>query len=85
MWLILPQARGRWSRRTVLVGAAYAVAQLSRQNELTALKASGMSIHRILMPIIVTAVAFSFLAAVNREFVVPHLEEKLLPLERVWT
>ncbi len=82
--LRMPTIIAEFIPMTLLVGAAYAVAQLSRRKELTAMKASGMSIHRVFTPIIVTAVLFSFLGTANRELAVPRLEAKLLPLERQW-
>jgi lipopolysaccharide export system permease protein len=65
------------SGAALLVGAAFAIARLNKTNELTALKASGVSVYRILWPIIVGAVVISLLYVVDQELCMPNMVEQL--------
>ena len=65
---------------TILVGGAFGLTQLSKNNELTAMKACGVSLLRVLVPVFGAAVAISALAGVVREFIAPHTEQKAIPL-----
>lgn len=69
---------------TILVAGAFALARLERDNELTALKASGVSIHRVLAPIFLAAAVLALGAAAIQEFVVPPVEQRLLSLTHEW-
>ena len=69
---------------TVLVSGAFALAHLERNNELLALKASGVSMYRVLAPIFLAATAMSLAGAGIQEFLVPRVEQRLLPLRRRW-
>lgn len=69
---------------TILISGAFAIAYMARNHEITALKASGISIHRILMPLFVAATLVSLLAFANQEFVVPVVELRYLPQMRLW-
>ena len=69
---------------TLLISGAFAIAYMARNNEITALKASGISVHRILMPVFVSATLVSLLAFANQEFVVPVVELHYLPQMRLW-
>jgi len=69
---------------TTLVGAGLAVAELGRHNELTAIKASGVSVQRALFPILAAGVLIAVFSVINREYVVPEIEMRLLPVEQAW-
>ena len=58
----------------MLFGAAYGLAQLSGRNELTAMRACGIGLWRILAPIYVTATMIALLGMANRELLVPKVE-----------
>lgn len=70
---------------SMLFGAAYGIAQLSGRNELTAMKASGISLWRILMPIYVASVAIVGLGMANREYLVPRVETLVASDLARWT
>ena len=61
---------------TLVVGAAYGMTRLSKHNELTAMKACGISLLRVLTPIFVTAAVIAMLAGALRELVVPFAEQR---------
>ncbi|MBT3279385.1 MAG: LptF/LptG family permease [Phycisphaerales bacterium] len=64
---------------TILVAAAaFTVARMNYTNELTAMLASGVSLHRVVVPILLAAVAFSALIAVDQEYIIPALRENLI-------
>ena len=54
-----------------LLGSLFALTSLSRQNEITAMKATGISLYRILTPILLCAFAVSVLAFFFTDRVVP--------------
>ena len=70
---------------TVLISAAFAVSHLARNNEITALKACGIGIHRILAPVYVSASCLMLLAFANQELLVPLVEQRFLPRVKEWT
>ncbi len=61
----------------VLVAALFTVSWIQRHNEMTALLSAGVSRVRVLAPIVVAAVAVTFVAAANRELVIPRFREEL--------
>jgi len=69
----------------ILVGASYGIAQLSANNELTAMKASGLSFWRILTPVYAVSVVIAFAGMANREFLVPAAERLAAPAMQRWT
>ena len=70
---------------SMLVGAAYGISQLSGRNELTALRACGVSLWRILAPVYTVAVAVAALGLANCEFVIPRVEEMTGREIKEWT
>ena len=63
---------------TIVLAAAFTVARMSHTNELTAMLASGMSLHRVVWPIIVCAMLLGGLVIVDQEFVIPALADQLI-------
>jgi LPS export ABC transporter permease LptG len=70
---------------SMLVGAAYGIAQLSGRNEITAMKASGLSFWRILAPIYAIAAFIAFLSFLNREMLVPEVEQITAAEKQLWS
>jgi lipopolysaccharide export system permease protein len=68
-----------------LIGAAFALSQLTAQNEINAMRASGLSYWRILSPIYAMASLAALLAMGNRELVVPRVEQLAAPKIQAWT
>jgi lipopolysaccharide export system permease protein len=60
-----------------LVAAMFTVTWIQRHNELVALMSAGISRVRVVAPVIVGALALIFLAAANRELVIPRFREQL--------
>jgi lipopolysaccharide export system permease protein len=63
-----------------LLAAGFTMVRMTRHHELTAMLASGVSLHRIAAPVIFVSVVFAGLAVLNQEFVVsnPTIVQKLL-------
>jgi lipopolysaccharide export system permease protein len=61
----------------LLLAAAFTVAWMQRQNELTPLLSAGVPMRRVLRPIYVGSVIFLLVQTVNREFVIPNIAEEL--------
>lgn len=62
----------------IVAGAAFAVARMNHTNELTAMLASGVSLHRVVWPIILCAMLMGGLVIVDQEFVLPHIRRHLI-------
>jgi lipopolysaccharide export LptBFGC system permease protein LptF len=66
-----------FSGLVVLAAMGFTLAALSRQRELTAMVASGISLYRVALPLIVTGAVLSALALPVQELVIPRLSDKL--------
>ena len=67
-----------------LVSAIFAITMLQRSNEFTALMAAGISRARIVWPLLVASCVVALLGAVNREFGLPQVREKLARNAQDW-
>jgi len=65
-----------------LIGAGMTLVRYSRANALLAMKASGVSIFRIMVPLFGCACALAGAATLNREYVVPRLWIRMDRLQR---
>ena len=69
---------------SMLLGAAYGVAQLSGHNEITAMKACGVSFWRLMAPIYGMSVLLAVFAFANQESLVPEVERRVTADRLVW-
>jgi lipopolysaccharide export system permease protein len=60
-----------------IVAGATTLARMQRSNELTALLASGTSLHRVAAPLIVVALMMNGLWLIDQEVIIPHVADKL--------
>src|SRR5262249_62201763 len=60
-----------------MMAAIFTVTWMQKNNELLAMLAAGISTHRIIRPVWVSAVVVSGLAVINQEFIMPPLGEEL--------
>jgi LPS export ABC transporter permease LptG len=67
----------------MLVATIFLFLTLTRYHELTALKASGLSLYRISAPIIALGAAVAILAGVFQEMVLPQINERGEEVDRV--
>ena len=65
------------SRVAALIAAVFTVTWLQRNNELAALMAAGVSRWRIVKPLVISVAVIAFLAALNRELLLPRLAREL--------
>lgn len=56
---------------SLLLSSLYSLLQLSKNNELTAMRASGISLYRLVLPFFMVALGFSILTAVIYETISP--------------
>jgi lipopolysaccharide export system permease protein len=61
-----------------VVAAAFSLGKMTRQNELTAVLASGVSLKRVIAPILVMAMLLAGLLIIDQEIIIPMLAEKLV-------
>ena len=66
----------------MLLGALFVVGRLSNQNELPAMKSSGLSLYRFLLPFMVVALLVSLLSIYFNGWVVPYANQKKTAIER---
>ena len=63
--------------QSVLIATVITLATLSRNNEFTAMKACGISITRITLPILGVSVIIALLVIANSEFIAPTTSERM--------
>ena len=67
-----------FSGTIILLAAAFALARMMRHNELTAVLASGVSLKRVIAPIVFLGFGLNLLMVVDQEWVLPSLADKLV-------
>jgi lipopolysaccharide export system permease protein len=67
-----------FSGTIIVMAAAFSLTRLTRQNELTAVLASGVSLKRIIAPIVLLSVLMNMLMVFDQEFILPHFADKLI-------
>lgn len=58
--------------------AAFALARMNHTNELSAILASGVSLHRVILPILLVACLLCGVGAVNQEVLIPRYKDRLV-------
>jgi len=61
-----------------VVAAAFSLGKMIRSNELVAVMASGVSLKRVIVPIILLAFLLTGLLVIDQEFLIPPLSDKLV-------
>ena len=61
-----------------VVAAVFSLGKMTRNNELIAVMASGMSLKRIIAPILFMSLVFAGLHVVDQEFFIPPMADKLV-------
>jgi lipopolysaccharide export system permease protein len=69
---------------SLLLASLFVTARLSTQNELTAMKAGGTSLYRIMIPYIVVAFLVSVASVYFNGWIVPKANKKKFTIERVY-
>jgi LPS export ABC transporter permease LptG/LPS export ABC transporter permease LptF len=67
---------------SVLVATLVTFGMLSKNNEITAIKSSGVSLYRIALPILAVSVFVSIFAYLNLDFVLPYSNQRVDYLRR---
>ncbi|MFW6133666.1 MAG: LptF/LptG family permease [Planctomycetota bacterium] len=62
----------------VVFGAMFTLARMNHTNELTAMLASGVSLHRVVWPIVLCSMALSGLIIADREALIPRVASELV-------
>lgn len=62
----------------IVMAACFTLAWMNHTNELTAVLASGMSLHRVLMPIVAVAVGLNLLVVLDTETLIPRIKHRLV-------
>jgi len=67
-----------FSGMITVVAAAFSLGKMVRSNELVAMMASGVSLKRVIGPIVLLALLLTALLVVDQEFIIPQLANKLV-------
>ena len=62
----------------IVISAAFTLGRMNHSNELTAMLASGVSLRRVVLPIIACAVLLDVLIVLDQEYLVPQMADKLV-------
>ena len=62
----------------VVVAAAFALMRMKRQNELTAVLASGVSLKRLIAPVVLLGFALNLLMVLDQELILPRFADQLV-------
>ena len=62
----------------LIAGAAFTLAKMNHTNELTAMLASGVSLYRVVWPIVLCAMAYCGLIMLDREVLIPPVASRLV-------
>ena len=62
----------------ILLAAMFSLVRLTRQNELTAVIASGISLKRVIAPVVLIGVLLNLLMVWDQEFILPRFADKLV-------
>ncbi|OPX25107.1 MAG: hypothetical protein B1H04_00660 [Planctomycetales bacterium 4484_123] len=62
----------------IVTAAAFTLAWMNHTNELTALLASGVSLHRVLLPVVIAAVLLNVLVVADSELLIPPNKDRLV-------
>jgi len=62
----------------IVVAAAFSLGKMVRSNELVAVMASGVSLKRVIGPIVLLALLLTGLLVIDQEFIIPPLGDKLV-------
>jgi len=62
----------------IVVAAAFSLGKMVRYNELTAVMASGVTLKRVIAPIIILAAVLTTLLVIDQELIIPPLSDKLV-------
>jgi len=61
----------------IVAAAAFVLARMNHTNELTAILASGVSLHRVLLPVVVCAIGLNLLIVLDTEVLIPRFRQQL--------
>jgi lipopolysaccharide export system permease protein len=79
----LPEMIGQSMPFAVLMATLLTLGMLSRSSELTALRSCGMSLPRIVLPLLLLGLGCSILLLVNAELLVPHGYKRMEYVDKV--
>ena len=68
----------------MLLASLFVTARMSTQNELTAMKSSGVSLYRIMVPYVIVAVIVSIASVYFNGWVVPYANKRKFAIERFY-
>lgn len=75
--LLLPVMIVRLFPAIVLIAVGFVLVKLSKANELMAMQVSGLSMHRILLPLFVAVGILSLMTTGNQELLIPSFADRL--------
>lgn len=80
--LKIPRILSQVTPVAVLLSTLMTLGLLSRNSEITAMKSSGISLYRIVSPILVIAFMVSIFSFLSNEYIVPHTNKEAMFIEK---
>ena len=65
----------------MLISALFSVGSMARQNEIVAMKAAGISLYRVFLPLFTIAIVVSIIAIGIANYLVPRTQERMTDLK----
>ena len=62
----------------IVIAAVFSLSRMTKNNELTAIMASGVSLKRVIAPIVVVTILLSGLQIIDQEMIIPKLKKHLV-------
>lgn len=81
--LKIPRILSQVTPVAVLLSTLMTLGLLSRNSEVTAMKSSGISLYKIVFPILVIAFMVSLFSLFSNEYIVPHTNREAMFIEKV--
>jgi len=89
MWMVIRNILSYYTLQSMLyfrdfagmitvIAAAFSLGKMTRNNELVAVMASGVSLKRVIAPIVLLALLLTGLLVVDQELIIPPLADKLV-------
>jgi lipopolysaccharide export system permease protein len=68
----------------ILLSSLFTTGKLSNNNELTAMKSSGVSLYRFMLPMMIIALVISVLSVYFNGWIVPYANQQKFKIERIY-
>ncbi|MEN6318739.1 MAG: LPS export ABC transporter permease LptG [Syntrophaceae bacterium] len=83
LFYMIPMMASHTIPASVLLASLITFSSLSKNSEIIAMKANGISLYRISLPVIIISILICIIAFLNSEFIMPYSNQKALYIRKV--